>query len=218
MLLNEEAKKINEKVFNQQIETVNKISAIQHEYKRHLNNIVRCIVEQRYNDLDEYVSFALKEADKHLIPIPINFENYALNALYGRFVQQCAEHAIDLTSDVRFRKFDFLSEFDASVIFGNLFDNALESCAALGNDNRRIELVIMLKRTFVVIKLSNTYSHELVLSEESGLPLSTRRNYLSEGHGIKNIQSTLQKYNGYLSFTHTENEFSSIARIDIQNL
>lgn len=119
-MLNEEVKLANEKVYNQQVKTVNKISSIQHEYKRHLNSIVRYINEKQYDELATYVKFAIGDADKYLIPIPIKFENLPLDSLYGMLVQQCSERKINLTTDIRFRKFGFLSEFDACIIFGNL--------------------------------------------------------------------------------------------------
>lgn len=217
LLLSEEIKLTSEKIFNQQIEAVNRISSIQHEYKRHLNSIFRYINENQYDELDAYVKSAMCDADKYVIPIPVKFENLALDSLYGRLVQQCTECKIDMTADIRFRKFGFLSEFDACIIFGNLFDNALEACANVVEEKRRIDLTISINQNIVVITLINSHATKIICVPESNLLLSARRGYRSEGFGIKNIQSTLIKYNGYLSCRHTADEFRGIIRMDIHH-
>lgn len=157
----------------------------------------------------------MRDADKYIIPIPIKFNNLALDSLYGRLVQQCTECKINMTADIRFRKFGFLSEFDACLIFGNLFDNALEACANVVEEKRRIDLTISINQNIVVITLIISHAFKIICIPESNLLLSARRGYRSEGFGIKNIQSTLIKYNGYLSCTHTADEFRGIIRMDI---
>lgn len=215
--LNEKIRITSQKLFQQQVESVKSISAIQHEYKRHISNIVRFAKQGRFDELDTYIVQALTDANKYKVLVPIDFDNFTLSSLYGRLMQQCEEHSINLATDIQYKNFHFISDIDTNTIFGNLFDNALEACDNKILNLREIKLSILRVNNFVVVTLTNTKKNQISFLPGSDVPLSTRRNYQSEGYGIKNIISSITKYNGHLSLHHTEDKFYAIIRMEIDN-
>lgn len=215
--LNGEIRITSEKLFQQQIESVKAISAVQHEYKHHINNIVGYASQRQFDGLDTYIAQALEDANKYDLMVLIDFNNFPLSSLYGRLIQQCKEYNIELVTDIQYKSFQFISEVDANTIFGNLFDNALEACRNATSKLRKIKLSILRINNFVVVTLTNTKTNNIRFLSNCAVPLSTRRNYQSEGYGIKNIITSLIKYSGHLSLQHTDDEFCAIIRMEIKS-
>lgn len=214
--LGEEISIINQKLFHQQTASMKSIYAIQHEYKRHINNIVEYARQRRFDELEEYTAKFFEDANKYKLLMLIDFKNFTLSSLYGRLIQQCEEYGINLVTDIQYDNFKFISDLDANIIFGNLFDNALEACNNVSKNLKWIKLSILHMNNFAILTLSNTKTNEICFASNNSVPLSTKRNYQSEGYGIKNISDALNKYNGHLSISHKDDEFSIIIRMEIE--
>lgn len=87
-----------------------------------------------------------------------------------------------------------VSDVEFCVLFGNLMDNAIESCAAIGEQDKRfIRIYASLFQAQFYLSISNATGLE---KRASG--------YLSHkgaehGFGMVNIDSVIKRHNGYLS-------------------
>ena len=66
------------------------------------------------------------------------YENTAANAVLLYFAQQAKDNCINYFVKVKIPNDIFVSDTDISVIFGNLIENALESCKNESGNDRKI--------------------------------------------------------------------------------
>ena len=78
------------------------------------------------------------------------------------------------------------------MILANVLDNAYEAVEKLDENHREVKLVINYMAGFVLVNVSNYYAQ--VNRELDGKFLSTKKNHL--GIGMKNVQRTVEKYDG----------------------
>lgn len=168
---------------------------INHDIKKHIH-----ILEQLYqnNEIDSAKNYS-KQLFQSLDFDTVSVGNKALKILITHFIGECKEVNVNFSYSIDTRiTFGKIPDTDLITIFSNLFSNAL--AAAKLCDEPKIELAIFSKNCMIVIRLSNTYCHQLKTSSDSFL--STKPHHA--GYGIQNIQEVVDRYEG-LYDNHIEN-------------
>lgn len=95
---------------------------------------------------------------------------------------------------------------DISNLFGNALDNAIESTDKITDPERRlIHLSVARQKGFAAIRIENCFDGELKF--EKGLPVTTKKDVLYHGFGVKSIQNAAAKYGGTATITTREGWF-----------
>ena len=87
-----------------------------------------------------------------------------------------------------------LDEFDATVILGNLLDNAAEACAVLLVEQRTLRLKLHYQPDYLVIQTENPQPP----GQTGGKGHSTKPDAADHGFGLANIEYLAKKHNGLL--------------------
>lgn len=97
-----------------------------------------------------------------------------------------------------------LESFDMTSILGNLLDNSIEALGKL-KENKALWVSIKYERGLLIISIKNTFDGNISQGKDRLLTLK----YDKENHGLglKNIETTLEKYNGLLKYSHMDNVF-----------
>lgn len=77
----------------------------------------------------------------------------------------------------------------------NALENAIEACSKAEGE-KQIKLQSYVKGSLFLIEVENDFSEEIIIEEESGLPVSSKGNGKLHGIGISNIQRCAKKYMG----------------------
>ena len=85
--------------------------------------------------------------------------------------------------------------YDVAVILNNALENAIEACHKAEGD-KQIKLRSYVKGSLFFIEVENDFLEDIVIEEESGLPVSSKQNGKLHGIGISNIQRCAKKYMG----------------------
>lgn len=99
-----------------------------------------------------------------------------------------------------------LNAFDVSVILNNAAANAIE--AAMECADSYVHISSYRRKNAYVIEIENSFSGELILNAESGLPVSTKKEGGEHGFGFFNIRKVAQKYFGDLAIEQEEDKFT----------
>lgn len=99
-----------------------------------------------------------------------------------------------------------LESFDMVVILGNLLDNAMEALKKL-KENRILWVSIKYDRGILIIRTQNNFDGKASVGSKGFT--TTKEDKGNHGLGLKNIESTLEKYNGLLEYTYTDNMFKA---------
>lgn len=104
---------------------------------------------------------------------------------------------------VPFQKMD---PMDATALFANLLDNAVEAVEKEDEENRIIKLNANIKGNFICIHMENYCNKDIKFA--NGVPQTGKEDKSKHGFGTKSIMYIAQKYNGNVTFSYKENIFS----------
>lgn len=122
--------------------------------------------------------------------------------------QQAAQHQIELQSSFNFPKQLHIEPFDMSVVLNNLLDNAIE--ATKHCDVKTISIRCARQHDVFILYVENPIATNLELNTRTGLPLSTKVSAV-HGIGLLNVQATVEKYDGHLTFQEKDGHLTVTA-------
>ena len=100
---------------------------------------------------------------------------------------------------------DGVDDVDMVIVFSNILDNALEACEKIGGTKKVIINSVYENRTWALEVINPVINRVNVINNHI---YSTKDNVLLHGYGLSNIEDTVDRYNGTMNISCTENEFS----------
>lgn len=140
--------------------------------------------------------------------------NNALNAVLTEKKQICLRKNIEFTCIINGECLSFLNEVEIYSLFGNLLDNAIEATEKVDPNKRTISLNINQKGKLILIYIYNTYQDDLRI--ENNKLITTKKDSINHGFGLKSIENIVKKYNGDLKISTNNNIFE--LNIILQNI
>lgn len=127
-----------------------------------------------------------------------------LSMKYHEALQTMPDLKIDV-DDLLFPKDLKIQSYDIGVILGNALDNALEACRELRTAKPEAEIYIRLssslKRKMFLMEIENCFNGELMMTGQSGFPVTKKKDKNLHGIGLENIKSAAEKYQGAVDWT-----------------
>lgn len=165
-----------------------------HDTRNHLNTIKRMYQNSDYDEANQYEKKLYSEIDRYVMKKYTL--NNALNIVINDKIETASKRKINLDINIDVDDgLEFISDYDIVVIFGNLLDNAIEACSYLTIVNKVISLNIKkYNDQLYFINICNPINKN---NKQPGLG--------HEGLGLKNVQSSVEKYNGTMNI-YNENE------------
>jgi len=171
-----------------------KLKAERHDFNNHLGVIYGLLEGRETDKAGDYTRKLVNAAEEFqnmvYIPYPI------LRAMLNYKLSSAKEANISLKLNVHIPGELKINEFDVTVILGNLLDNAMEACAAMEEEGRYIDLSILYKPDYLVVRIENPRGEEPVLPE--GKIGTTKKDIDNHGFGLKNIEYLVNKHHGLI--------------------
>lgn len=98
------------------------------------------------------------------------------------------------------------SEIDLCIIMGNLFDNAIEACMQLPEEERMIRIYMDMKNTQLYMSFTNTTAQKKQKKEE-GRFHSTKGD--GHGYGLVRIDTIIERCQGYVNRNSEDGAFTT---------
>ncbi|MBO4572725.1 MAG: sensor histidine kinase [Clostridia bacterium] len=163
-----------------------------HDIKYKINSILagdHNIDSKTIDDLKESVAIYDTKTDTG---------NALLNVLFSEKRLYCEQNGITLSCMADGSKLSFIEDGDLYCLFGNILDNALEAVKGIAEKERRvINIVIKRKNGTLLVQEENYFDGQLTF--EDGLPITTKKDKLNHGFGMKSIRMIVHKYDGALT-------------------
>ncbi|MFR9061850.1 GHKL domain-containing protein [Eubacterium callanderi] len=173
-----------------------------HDMKNHIQTLEELYVTGDRDAANEYTQNFYNKIDK--MGSRFKCSNRTLTIIMNDKLLKCDENGISVNIEIEDINLDFISSFDMTTIFCNLFDNAIEASIELPIEKRQIKILIFRHKCFIAINISNNYSGFLI-SEENSFKSTKGNRHM--GVGLRNVKDTIEKYNGTLQYKMTEDEF-----------
>jgi len=184
------------------------------EFKKHISNIDALMKNGRTTEIADYIS--LLNRNEFVDKINIFTGKAMLDIMFSEKQQKAIEYDICLKIDYQLNaRIHHLSEYDMSILFSNLLDNALESAA---QSKEKVVLCEVSKKTeyMDLIIVQNSCDEEPMIRKN--MPIS-RENNESHGYGTKIVQRKVQLYKGNLFYEYDKQNkiFSAYILIPVQD-
>ena len=165
---------------------------IVHDIKQHNNHILACLNNGEVEKAKSIIAKNSDEIDQRYIKV--NTGNLVIDTFIGNLITIAQENEYSITYLISLDSDAIpVTEYDLTIILGNLVDNCLNACKALSNETPKINLFLKTDEKFFLLRLSNSIPSENVKDEFS----------LYHGYGIENIKRMTEKYRG-LYYQETE--------------
>ncbi len=169
---------------------------LRHDMRSHLANIsllVKSAKGSANEELENYIG-KMEETVKKL-DFAYQTGNPITDIIIHQKGQETEKKQIQFKADFVYPQKLSIDVYDIAVILNNALENAIEGCCKV-EGKKEIKLHSYMKGSLFFVEVENDYTEEIVIEEESGLPVSSKGNGNMHGIGIANIQRCAKKYMG----------------------
>lgn len=212
MLKNYYEKKLfeaNETLVNFHVEEVESIykqmRGWRHDYKNHIQAMKAYLELDQLNELDRY----LDELDEDLISVDtlIKSGNVMVDAVLNSKLTLAQSKGIVLHAKAHVPERISVQDVDLGVILGNLLSNAIEATQSGSEaDGHFIRVYIHEMKGQLYINITNTMERPI---RKTGSEILTTKKGKEHGFGLKRIDKTVEKYDGYINRQFEEGVFAT---------
>lgn len=188
---------------------IKELELIKHDFKNQLQIVYELLESNDYNNkisAREMVDSLSEDMNKLK---GINFcKNSLVNTVLAVKKSHADEFGIDTSIQVNIPEEITIEKVDLSSLFLNLFDNAIEACEKI-TDNQ-IKKCISIKASiisgYLVIKFENTTLKNRIIKTYEVIK-TTKENPKGHGYGLQIVNSIASKYDGNLDIDVQEDKF-----------
>lgn len=180
-----------------------------HDFHHHLQAILGLAEQAGDQKTEEYVQSLLDVSYRDVRMCSCG--NDIIDAVINCSATEAARSQIDFHYDVELSSsLSQISPIDLCAVLGNQVENALDACKKIPDSQRRfIQVSIRQNKSFVVIQVINSAYRNPFTAD--GRLVTNKEDPQFHGLGLKSIQDTVDKYNGYLSNSYEDHQFQSEA-------
>ena len=131
--------------------------------------------------------------------------NETLDIILNEKNDDCIRRGIRFTCMGDGSAFAHIKPADLYSLFGNALDNAIEAVDRLEDAEKRAVNLRLASENGAELDLMNYFSGKLTLRE--GLPVTTKKDSVYHGFGVRSMQLTVQNYGGEMRFSSQEDVF-----------
>lgn len=175
-----------------------------HDYHNHMQKLKAHIAVGQWEEAGSYLD--LLDEDLSQVKVKYQTGNVSLDAILNSKLSLAEKEAVDVNCKVELYGELSISDIDLCVLIGNLIDNAVESCAKLPEDaGRFLRIYICVRRSQLYIAVTNA-TNEVIRKLDQEYITQKRGNH---GHGLKRIDTIVEKYQGYIKRANEPGVFST---------
>ena len=181
------------------------IRKFRHDMNNHLSVVGNLLDEGDFSEAKEYfrsISGYMQTANRKFC------RNSVVNAVINVKYQMMTDAFIDAFLNIDIDKMMFIDDVSLCTIFANTLDNAIEASLKIREPAAR-KISVKARSTdsgYFSYEISNQKANPIV--EKNGHILSDKKDAKSHGLGIRNIREIIDRYNGTLDISYTEDTFT----------
>lgn len=183
-----------------------KIRCLKHDMDNHLIKMQDLLEQQKYSELNKYLSGAKQSIDTDVGIVDSG--NESVDSILNYKLAQIKSMNVDTEYEVLIPENLSISLFDINIVLGNLVDNAIEALKAVREDeSKKLIIKINSKQGYFKIYIANTFDGIVPVDGSS-----RKGDNFNHGLGLKSVLKTVEKYGGMLK-TDTNGKMFEISVI-----
>ncbi len=171
-----------------------------HDYNNHINCIQALISSGRYEEVSEYLNklSTLLPSDSFLYKTG----NYLSDAILTDKQEKAKKDKIQISFSGTIPT--SINNTDLCIILSNALDNAIES-SRMCEGEKEISVYGGYRHGYFILVMKNPTVNNI--SDNAALPATTKEDKLHHGFGLLNINTVVEKYNGFMKIECKDNQF-----------
>ena len=180
-----------------------------HDFHHHLQAILGLAEQAGNQKTKEYIHSLLDISYRDVRMCSCG--NDIIDAVINCSAAEAARSKIDFQYNMELSSsLSQIAPIDLCAVLGNQVENALDACKKIPDSQRRfIQVSIHQNKGFVVIQVTNSAYRNPFTAD--GRLVTNKEDPEFHGLGLKSIQDTVDKYNGYLTNSYEDHQFQSEA-------
>lgn len=193
-LLEENYNNINEIYMNN--------AKLYHDLNNHLNVLYQLLENDNVLEAKSYI----KEISKPITQLSKSVWTGVdvVDVIINSKLKKMEEKGIEVEINVEFPNGTNVRPHDICTILSNLLDNAIEAMDKV-DGNRKVELIIRRINHFLMIKISNSIKRDMMNFVK--FPSTSKDNKELHGWGLPSVRDTVEKYDGSMKCTKSNEQF-----------
>jgi hypothetical protein len=179
------------------------IGKAQHDIEKHLLALKLDLKNAQPDEAEQKIDGLI--GNLHLAEGIANSGNADVDAILNYKANLAQELGIRVACDLLLPYTLNMNTTDLAVILGNALDNAIESCKAVDDPERVIDIAIRYNKPNLQMTFTNPFAGS-VKTNAAGELVTTKRDGL-HGIGLKSIKETVDKYGGVMDISAENNRF-----------
>lgn len=199
----------NETLVNFHVEEVESIyrqmRGWRHDYKNHIQAMKAYLELDQLDQLNAY----LDELDEDLVSVDtiIKSGNVMVDAVLNSKLTLAQTREVTLHAKAHVPEKIAVQDVDLGIILGNLLSNAIEGCQTVEDPEQRfIRVYIHDMKGQLYINITNTMARKI---RKAGSEILTTKRGKDHGYGLKRVDKTVEKYDGYINRQFEEGVFAT---------
>lgn len=187
--------------------------SFRHDTRNHLFTISEIIKKGNTEEAQAYIHTIVNKR----LSAEVAFSdtgNIAIDSVINYKLNEARNNGINIKANISVPNNLLLDAADITAIVGNLIDNSIEACMRLKKEKRQIDVSICYEKGILFIGVKNTFDGEL--EEGKGKPVTRKSDKLNHGYGLRNVEKTLEKYDGYMELEYDEHWFTVSAMMYVK--
>ena len=187
------------------------LSHVSHDFKNHVNLLIRYLEEGRYEDALQY-SQKLREPIQNLQHNSWSGHKM-LDMILNMKAAEAKKNHIEIRMEIQNIRNVPMLDYDLCVIVSNLVDNAVEAVVHMEGD-KTIRITVGEQHQMFLFKIVNPIDKEPKKRGEKYQ--TTKKQHGLHGLGLESVQASVDKYHGTLRLKHNEKEFEAVVMVPME--
>nr|WP_312577106.1 GHKL domain-containing protein [Sedimentibacter sp.] len=201
-MLLEQQNRAYEKQLDLMQQSLDSVKIVRHDIKNHMIALKNLNFDEKNTKFDEYVDSIISSVNSKTVYS--NSENLIIDSILNYKLQTVANMNIELNVEVAIPKKLDISDYDMTIILGNLIDNAITALKKCSG-KKLLSVKISYSKGSVMITLNNTYNGEI--KEKNGILLTLKNDEKNHGMGLKSVEEAVYRNNGYIRIHYDDKNF-----------
>lgn len=172
-----------------------------HDVKGHMFTLKQLINQGKIEQLDIYINRV--EEELHLEQRRVSVTNAIVDAILNKYLYEAENKGIEFNVKGELFEDCKMEAYDLCTVFDNLLNNAVN--AAGESVDKKIWLKIQREEAGIQIYVENSCVGDRVKEEDNFV--TTKEDKENHGYGLKNVCSSVTKYNGTMTAKWQEDGF-----------